>query len=147
MYRIDAICNPRGQMEDVYSELNKWSFESKWLGGLFLPENNAHFVPAETFQLKCDLWWLDGNFQTINCNIMKNTLQKSQGTIIMCQIHQLLHKLFSSGQLAVWLSELCRPVGSQLAHLSNLCAELLKMWGLVLLFHSQWWWLLLEREE
>lgn len=55
MYRIDAICNPRGQMEDVYSEFNKWSFESKWLGGLFLPENNVHFVPAETFQLKCDL--------------------------------------------------------------------------------------------
>ncbi len=60
MHRIDEICNHNGQMEDVYSEFNKWSFESKWLGGLcfglffFLPENSKHFVPAETFQLKCD---------------------------------------------------------------------------------------------
>lgn len=36
MHRIDEICNHNGQMEDVYSEFNKWSFESKWLGGLFL---------------------------------------------------------------------------------------------------------------
>lgn len=34
MHRIDEICNHNGQMEDVYSEFNKWSFESKWLGGL-----------------------------------------------------------------------------------------------------------------
>ncbi|OWK54493.1 1,25-dihydroxyvitamin D(3) 24-hydroxylase, mitochondrial [Lonchura striata] len=28
MYRIDEICDHNGQMEDVYSEFNKWSFES-----------------------------------------------------------------------------------------------------------------------
>ncbi|POI28661.1 hypothetical protein CIB84_007589 [Bambusicola thoracicus] len=28
MHRIDEICNHNGQMEDVYSEFNKWSFES-----------------------------------------------------------------------------------------------------------------------
>ncbi|XP_010567443.1 PREDICTED: 1,25-dihydroxyvitamin D(3) 24-hydroxylase, mitochondrial-like [Haliaeetus leucocephalus] len=28
MYRIDDVCNHNGQMEDVYSEFNKWSFES-----------------------------------------------------------------------------------------------------------------------
>ncbi|RMB95895.1 hypothetical protein DUI87_28009 [Hirundo rustica rustica] len=28
MHRIDEICDHNGQMEDVYSEFNKWSFES-----------------------------------------------------------------------------------------------------------------------
>ncbi|XP_071616004.1 1,25-dihydroxyvitamin D(3) 24-hydroxylase, mitochondrial isoform X2 [Heliangelus exortis] len=28
MHRIDDICNHNGQMEDIYSEFNKWSFES-----------------------------------------------------------------------------------------------------------------------
>ncbi|XP_058670830.1 1,25-dihydroxyvitamin D(3) 24-hydroxylase, mitochondrial [Ammospiza nelsoni] len=28
MYRIDEICDHNGQMEDIYSEFNKWSFES-----------------------------------------------------------------------------------------------------------------------
>lgn len=62
MHRIDEICNHNGQMEDVYSEFNKWSFVSGWVGFfclfvlffLFLPENSKHFVSAETFQLKCD---------------------------------------------------------------------------------------------
>lgn len=29
MGRIDELCDERGQIEDLYSELNKWSFESK----------------------------------------------------------------------------------------------------------------------
>jgi len=29
MHRIDDVCNHSGQLEDVYSEFNKWSFESK----------------------------------------------------------------------------------------------------------------------
>lgn len=29
MYRIDEICDHNGQMEDIYSEFNKWSFESE----------------------------------------------------------------------------------------------------------------------
>uniref|UniRef100_A0A8C4JAX2 1,25-dihydroxyvitamin D(3) 24-hydroxylase, mitochondrial n=1 Tax=Dromaius novaehollandiae TaxID=8790 RepID=A0A8C4JAX2_DRONO len=28
MYRMDDLCNHNGQIEDVYSEFNKWSFES-----------------------------------------------------------------------------------------------------------------------
>uniref|UniRef100_A0A8C6ZMP0 1,25-dihydroxyvitamin D(3) 24-hydroxylase, mitochondrial n=1 Tax=Nothoprocta perdicaria TaxID=30464 RepID=A0A8C6ZMP0_NOTPE len=28
MYRMDDLCNQNGQIEDVYSEINKWSFES-----------------------------------------------------------------------------------------------------------------------
>ncbi|NXJ63071.1 CP24A protein, partial [Rostratula benghalensis] len=28
MHRIDDVCNHNGQMEDIYSEFNKWSFES-----------------------------------------------------------------------------------------------------------------------
>lgn len=51
MCRIDEVCNHNGQMEDVYSEFNKWSFESKSFF-FFLPENSMHFVPAVTFQLK-----------------------------------------------------------------------------------------------
>lgn len=29
MSRIDELCDERGCIEDLYSELNKWSFESK----------------------------------------------------------------------------------------------------------------------
>lgn len=29
MGRIDELCDERGRIEDLYSELNKWSFESK----------------------------------------------------------------------------------------------------------------------
>ena len=29
MGRIDELCDERGHIEDLYSELNKWSFESK----------------------------------------------------------------------------------------------------------------------
>lgn len=36
----------------------------------------------------------------------------------------------------MWLSELCRPADSWLPHLSNLCTELLKMWGFVQFFLS-----------
>lgn len=29
MGRIDELCDERGRIEDLYTELNKWSFESK----------------------------------------------------------------------------------------------------------------------
>lgn len=29
MHRMDEICDRNGQMQDVYSEFNKWSFESE----------------------------------------------------------------------------------------------------------------------
>ena len=29
MGRIDELCDERGHIEDLYTELNKWSFESK----------------------------------------------------------------------------------------------------------------------
>lgn len=48
MHRIDDVCNHNGQMEDVYSEFNKWSFESK----LVLPDSNMNFVLSKAFQLK-----------------------------------------------------------------------------------------------
>lgn len=47
MYRIDEICDHNGQMEDVYSEFNKWSFESEW----DLSECGA---PARALLLKYD---------------------------------------------------------------------------------------------
>lgn len=30
MGRLDELCDERGHVGDLYSELNKWSFESKW---------------------------------------------------------------------------------------------------------------------
>lgn len=30
MGRLDELCDERGHIGDLYSELNKWSFESKW---------------------------------------------------------------------------------------------------------------------
>lgn len=30
MGRLDELCDERGHVADLYSELNKWSFESKW---------------------------------------------------------------------------------------------------------------------
>lgn len=34
MGRIDELCDERGRVEDLYTELNKWSFESKLSSGL-----------------------------------------------------------------------------------------------------------------
>lgn len=34
MGRLDELCDERGRIEDLYSELNKWSFESKLFYGL-----------------------------------------------------------------------------------------------------------------
>ena len=31
MGRIDELCDERGRIEGLYSELNKWSFESKFV--------------------------------------------------------------------------------------------------------------------
>lgn len=36
MGRIDELCDERGHIEDLYSELNKWSFESKLFTVLFV---------------------------------------------------------------------------------------------------------------
>lgn len=51
MGRIDELCDERGHIEDLYSELNKWSFESK------LSSQSCSFDFASDF---ADKMWLYG---------------------------------------------------------------------------------------
>lgn len=54
MGRIDELCDERGHIEDLYSELNKWSFESK------LSSQSCSFGFASESE---DKTWLCGQFQ------------------------------------------------------------------------------------
>lgn len=74
MYRIDEICDHNGQMEDIYSEFNKWSFES---------ELCFAWVWCTCQGIAVKIWSgmnvLADYFQTLSYKIMERELQISQG--------------------------------------------------------------------
>lgn len=61
MGRMDELCDERGRIEDLYGELNKWSFESElssWSGSFDVAgdaeaKNVALWTPGETPLQSC----------------------------------------------------------------------------------------------
>lgn len=85
MYRIDEICDHNGQMEDVYSEFNKWSFESEWKKGIIWKEFCLSVVHLLLKGFAVKMWSgmsvVADYSQTLSSNIMERELQHSQGKI------------------------------------------------------------------